>query len=81
MHNPPCETWDVHLRRCFVERGTEFVSLERFCQDVIESWADEQLVNDPDFGAWLDEVRKDAAREEDVWERLERYVASPRTDL
>lgn len=86
MHNPPCETWQVHLRRELValEEGTK--TLSQFVDDVLHSWETELLVNDDEFlaqfEALTDETRRslDLARQitaPERWARIESLPASP----
>lgn len=48
MHNPPCDTWQVHLHRCYVELD-RFIGLGKFIDDVLHTWEQELLVADPEF--------------------------------
>lgn len=55
MHSPACLTWRVHLRRCLSEREAH-VSLKDFLDDVLHSWDNELLCDDPEFLTDLDRM-------------------------
>ena len=56
MHNPPCETWTVHSRRCWVEKGEAWTSLRDLIDDTLHSWEEELLLADPEFAAEFERV-------------------------
>ena len=65
MHNPPCPTWAVHLRRCYVD-VERFVGLGAFVDDVLHSWEQELLMGDPEFFADLDRMLAETRASMDV---------------
>ena len=56
MHSPACLTWRVHLARCLIERRDQGVSPRAFLDDVLHSWDNELLCDDPEFLADLDRM-------------------------
>ena len=66
MHNPPCDTWVIHLRRSFLDIGDKHISLRSFLDDVLYSWETELLVNDPEFWERYDALTDETRREMDT---------------
>ena len=69
MHSPACETWQVHLRRRLPDRD-RFDSDAAFTYEVLHSWEDELLVNDPEFWLHYDAMTADVRAEMDLAQRI-----------
>lgn len=54
MHNPPCESWELHVERAYaaLTDGDDY-DLNAFTDFLLHTWQDEQLAADPDYLLFL----------------------------
>lgn len=71
MHSPECPDILTHLRRLLVEQGEKApFDLNRFVDRVSETYADELLVNDPEFELAYLRLTDEARFEMDLARRI-----------
>lgn len=70
IHQPACDTWQDHTGKAMEEDKNWAWHFNKFLDSVLESWADEQLLNDPAFFDVLDELGADTRADLDRARRI-----------
>lgn len=66
MHNPPCETWDVHHRRITFEAMGMGLHLEEAVDYALHTWENELLLADADFDVEFQRVCADVRQSQET---------------
>jgi len=70
VHSPACETWRVHLARCWIELGDRPATLREFVDDTLHSWETELLVSDPEFEREFNRLTDETRQSMDLARRI-----------